>query len=182
MRLLSCTIVAVAALAAAVSAASPARASDSPATLNQIYEAITLENLQAQGGTTFASGAFINFTFDLRSHSLAPLLVPFIASYGFPLIGTEQTWVLRLGDADHSLPLPNAGRKGAWYATGGQILVPTNLDQFGRLTYGSIQPELGQLSTTGFPPGRYVYFVEYKPLNGGLYDVLQTQRVSFTLT
>jgi hypothetical protein len=153
-----------------------------PAPMDDIYAALHIENLRTESGaTSFPVGTNIRFAFDLVSDSRRPLVVPFDTQFGFYLLGTQQTWILRLG-ADPSLPMPFSGRKGDWYAAGGSIIVATDLDKHQRVVFDATFPLLSDLPTPGFPPGTYRYFVEYKPVGGGLNDVIQTVQIDITLT
>jgi hypothetical protein len=151
--------------------------------MEDIYGALTLGNLRTESGSaSFPAGSPVRFVFDFVSHSWKPLVVPFNPGFGFYVLGVEQTWVVRLG-SDHSLPLPPIiSRKGDWYAAGGQIIVATDLARHHRLVYGATFARGSELATAGFPAGVYRYFVEYKPVYGGLDDVLQTVQIDFTLT
>jgi hypothetical protein len=185
MKRLPLMIAVLAIAVAAVSFGGRSSAAPPPASMDDIYAALRYENLRTETGvTTFVAGSQIRFNVDLVSHSHRPLVVPLNSDFGrdFYLLGVEQTWVLRVA-GDHSLPLPRAARKGDWYATGGAIIVATELDKHNRFVYGQVfQRFLALDSTTGWPAGAYRYYVEYKPLNGGLNDVIQTVQIDFTLS
>jgi hypothetical protein len=159
-----------------------ARAADS--TLDEIYAALRPQNLRTEGGVTqFAPGATVAFTYDLVNTSDQTLFIPLTTPWtGFTgrIVGTEQTWLERLGP-DPTIPGPWAdgrGRKGTWYAAGGLVLTleADAIQPHQRITR-SLPPITG---TADFPNGRYRYHVEYKPVGGGLDDVIAAVTIDVT--
>lgn len=153
--------------------------------LEQIYAALRPDNLRtATGGTAFQQGDFVEFAFDLVNTTDQPLVIPLTDFFGTPfhLVGTEQAWLERLG-ADPTIPSipPIIGRKGTWYAAGGSIIAVEGLP--GNTIPGGGRVPRGAAifySTSGFPTGRYRFHVEYKPLLGGLDDVIATVSLDIT--
>ena len=153
--------------------------------LEQIYAALRPDGLRtATGGTAFQQGDFVEFAFDLVNTTDQPLVIPLTDFFGTPfhLVGTEQAWLERLG-ADPTIPSipPIIARKGTWYAAGGSIIAVEGLP-------GNTIPAGGRVPrgaaifypTSGFPTGRYRFHVEYKPLLGGLDDVIATVSLDIT--
>jgi hypothetical protein len=153
--------------------------------LEEIYAALRPDGLRtATGATAFSQGDFVEFTFDLVNTSDQPLVIPLTNFFGTPfhLVGTEQAWLERLGP-DPTIPSipPIIGRKGTWYAAGGAIIAIEGLP-------GNTIPAGGRVPrgaaifypTDAFPTGRYRFHVEYKPLFGGLFDVIATVSLDIT--
>jgi hypothetical protein len=171
-------------IAAALLVPSPAVAQES--SLDEIYAALRPENLRTTTGrTSFSPGEPLEFLLDLVNTSEEPLVVPLTDFFGssFHLVGTQQAWIERLGP-EPSIPSipPIIGRKGTWYASGGSIIAVEGLS-------GNTIPPRGRVarqasvfySTVGFPSGRYRFHVEYKPLFGGLFDVIADGSLDLTI-
>lgn len=172
--------VALAAAALLFGVAAPATRADTTP-MADIYAALRMHDLATYSGSTFfTSGDQVYFTYNLVNTSSSTLTVPVNTDYGTPfyIVGIEQTWVLRLGP-DPTIPsMWWAGRDGDRYAAGGEILAlggPT-------VAPGQAIPRLTALYTTGFPPGHYRYFIEYKRefADGG--TVIQTVSIDVANT
>jgi hypothetical protein len=136
-------------------------------------------------GTAFSQGDSIEFLLDLVNTSDQPLVIPLTNFFGssFHLVGTQQAWIERLGP-DPTIPSipPIIGRKGTWYASGGAIIAVEGLPGNTIPPGGRITRQASLLySTAGFPSGRYRFHVEYKPLSGGLFDVIAEVSLDLTI-
>ena len=177
-----------AASAALVSAAllAPSAAIAQHSSLEEIYGALRPQNLRTTtGGTTFAQGDSPVFLLDLVNTSDQPLVIPLTNFFGstFHLVGVKQAWLERLG-ADPTIPsIPSIiSRKGTWYASGGEILALEGLPGNTIPPGGRVTRQAGLFySTAGFPSGRYRFHVEYKPLSGGLFDVIAAVSLDLTI-
>ena len=153
--------------------------------LEQIYAALRPDDLRtATGGTAFQQGDFAEFAFDLVNTTDQPLVIPLTDFFGrqFHLVGTQQAWLERLGpDPTISSIPPIIARKGTWYAAGGEIIAVEGLPG-DTIAAGGRVPRGAAIfySTSGFPTGRYRVHVEYKPLLGGLDDVIATVSLDIT--
>ncbi|HEX6724406.1 MAG TPA: HYR domain-containing protein [Gaiella sp.] len=167
-------------------AAPASSAADTP--IEEIYASLRPQDLRSPtGSTAFAPGTEFVFAYDLVNISGNALVIPLNTAFGAPfhLVGTEQKWIERLGP-NATIPgiPPIIGRKGTWYAAGGSITalenLPGNTIQPGqRLEMnGTLFPNYG----TSFPAGRYRYHIEYKPLFGGLFDVIAEVSIELTVT
>lgn len=164
-------------ISAALLVPSAALAQESPSSLAEIYAALRPENLRTTtGGTAFSQGDSVELLYDLVNTSEQPLVIPLTDFFGssFHLVGTEQAWIERLGP-DSTIPSipPIVGRKGTWYATGGAIIALEGLTANTIPPGGRVTRQVTLIHPTGaFPSGRYRFHVEYKPLFGGLFDVI----------
>ena len=160
---------------------------DPPTPLWMVYEALRLDPLRTStGSTTYQQGDPIDLETALVNRTSTPMILPYVDTDddAYYAAGTMQTWIERLGSESEMECLPNAGRKGAWYAAGGWIEVSTvpvtiqpdaSLDP---LFQSSLSPDL----TRCLPPGDYRYHVEYKPLEGELDDVNDAVSIDITIT
>jgi hypothetical protein len=164
-------------------AAGNAAADVTPSTMADIYAALQIENLAPlTGSSVFVSGDQVYFTYNLTNTSASALVVPLNTDFGAPfhLVGDEQTWVERLGP-DPTIPsLAYASRDGNRYATGGEILVEDGAFPNDTIPAGGSLSRYTVLYTTGFPQGRYRYYVEYKRLFSDGDGVVQTATVDIT--
>ena len=174
-------------LGVAAAAASPVpAAAGATSTLDEIYASLRVTDLRtASGATTFDPGDEVRFQVELENTSATALVIPVDTSFGSPfhLVGGQQAWIERLGP-NPTIPgiPPITGRKGTWYAMGGEIIALENLLE------NTIQPGqritrdavLYSVYTTSFPPGAYRYHIEYKPLFGDLFDVISTRSLTLS--
>ena len=147
-------------------------------TLAAVYAALRPENLRsATGPRVFARGQAVLLRFEMVNRSSSPLVVPLTSSFERPAswYGVIQTWIEPV-DAGVSLDacFPTAGRKGAWYATGGwsgafggAATAPIRPGDGTTVSYG-----LSAFQTACFPAGRYRYHLEYKRFDAGVDDVI----------
>jgi hypothetical protein len=152
--------------------------------LEDLYEALRPESLRTESGdTTFEhGGSAIGFEYDLVNRSDGSVVFPYL-EYGdswFYLAGTEQTWIERLGRDPSISCVPEAGRKGTWYAAGGQLLVAGEPVTLGPGESLARHTRLPASTTACFEAGKYRYHIEYKPLDGGLDDVIAEVTVDLT--
>jgi len=136
--------------------------------MQDIYAALRVQNLApANGSTQFVSGDQLYFNLDLVNTSANPLIVPLKKEHGATAywVGTQQTWIERLG-ADPTIPsLSGSARDGNLYATGGSLWAVDSAFPDGTIPAGGIVPSSVALDTTGFPPGQYRYYVNYVRVN-----------------
>jgi len=178
--------VAICVLLGAGALAPGAASAESTSSLEEIYAALRPQNLRTPTArTAFDAGDALEFQYDLVNTSATPLVIPLTDFFGasFHLVGSEQSWLERLGP-DPTIPSIPAviGRKGTWYASGGAISAVEGLPG-NTLPAGGVVPRGASVfySTDEFPTGRYRFHVEYKPVFGGLYDVIAETRFDFTI-
>jgi hypothetical protein len=170
-------------LASALLVPGAAKADVPPSSMADIYAALQIQNLvSASGSIHFVSGDQFYVNYDFVNTSPNDLLVPLNTDFGTPLylVGTEQTWVERLG-SDPTIPsLWWAGRDGNRYATGGEISAIDSTNPDGVIAAGASVPRFQALDTTGFPPGQYRYYIEYRQLFSDGGNVIQTATIDLT--
>ncbi|MHC4402208.1 MAG: hypothetical protein ACYTG0_21280 [Planctomycetota bacterium] len=146
------------------------------ADMGRIYESMKITNARTLGGP-YAPGDAVAVAYEISNTSRADLKVPLDRSYSQPynLIGTGQHWIERQG-SESTIPAisPRARRDGRKYAAGGSIIRTEPTIAAGENLYFT-----RRVSTTGYPAGKYTYYIEYKQLGG---DVLQTEKIDFELT
>ncbi len=160
-----------------------AQAGAGTTSMNGIYHALRIQNLvPANGSTQFVSGDQLDFNFNLVNTSTNPLIVPLKKEHGATahFVGTEQTWIERLG-VDPTIPsLSGAARNGNLYATGGALAAVDDAFPDGTIPPGGVDPRFVALDTTGFPPGQYRYYVNYEPLSSGPKSVIDSATIDIT--
>jgi hypothetical protein len=158
--------------------------------LNQIYKALRITDARVIG-EDFKPGAEILISFKLTNTSDNYLIIPrngkepglvsngswkhntetFDRRYS---VGIRQHWIERLGADSTITAIPRrTAKEGSRYAATGWTIK----------SHPSLAPGKGMefkqhLSTVGFLPGEYRFYIEYKDLQGA---VLQTVTVDFTL-
>jgi hypothetical protein len=146
------------------------------ANMGNIYESVKITNARSVGGP-YAPGDTVTVAYEILNTSSADLKVPLDHSYSRPynLIGTRQHWIERQG-SESTIPAmsPRIGRRGRKYGAGGSIIRTEPTIVAGERLYFT-----RQVSTTGYPAGKYTYYIEYKQLGG---DVVQTEKIDFELT
>jgi len=152
----------------------------SESTMDEIYNALKLENLQTEN-PSYVAGEQVDGTYELVNRSDSTLLIPlnFDFSQPFHLVGVRQHWIERLGPDNNIAAIPdNIARDGARYAAGGSIIATDSL--WANLESHTFPWSLGY-DTSNFPAGSYRFYVEYKklPSDGG--DVIQTTNVGFEI-
>lgn len=101
----------------------------SESTMDEIYNALKLENLQTEN-PSYVAGEQVDATYELvnRSDSTLVIALNFDFSRPFHLVGIRQHWIERLGPDNNIAAIPdNIGRDGARYAAGGSIIATDSL-------------------------------------------------------
>lgn len=144
-------------------------------TMATIYKSLRITDARVVSESA-SPGDVVTVAYKLTNTTDQDLQIPVNQSYSRPfrLVGTLQHWIERKGgDGTISGISPRTARKGSRYAAGGSI-VPTPSS----LGAGKSLPFQKRISTTGFPRGRYTYYVVYQELEGA---ELQTVEVNFEL-
>lgn len=145
--------------------------------MRAVYDAIKIQSITLKPGR-FKPGQTVTVGYRLVNTSPQSLAIPVNTNYNrnFNLIGVYQYWIERLGpDATIAAIPPEIARDGRRYAAGGAIIPTKPILQPGEgLDFGA------QLSTEGYPPGTYRYYIEYKQ-EGVLDAVIQSEHVDFEL-
>lgn len=158
----------------AMEAKSPSKEVANPE-MDLIYQSMKITNAKVVGGP-FSPGDQVKVVYDLTNTSEVALQVPLNKSFSRPfnLVGAMQHWIERQGDQDTIPAIPERiGRKGSRYAAGGSIIPTKNT-----ISAGEVLPFEQRLTTTGYPVGKYIYFIEYKKLGEG---IIQSEKVEFEL-
>lgn len=125
-------------------------------------------------GKKYVSGATVQVAFDVTNASNQPLAAPIVL--GATGLGTVQAWIERLGDDATIDAIPaTTARQGRKYAAGG---IATKSPPMIAADYRL--PVTRSIATKSFPPGKYRYFIEYKPADATL-GKKQTQSIDFEL-
>lgn len=145
--------------------------------LGAVYAALRPQNLRsASGPRTFTRGSPVVLAYELTNTSSGAVTIPMTSAFerAGHWYGAFQTWIERLGtNTSLDACLPEAARKGTWYAVGGQ---PAAF--YGPTSIGPGEGQTAQLAlpaawTACFPAGRYRLHLEYqKVVPGGAEDVL----------
>lgn len=146
--------------------------------MDLVYQSVKLEDILTDK-PSYKSGEEVKVSYQLVSRSGEVLNVPENNEYSQPfyLIGSIQRWIERLG-SDPTIPGLSGGRDGAKYASGGEIIpIERYIDKISLQPSESI-PFTFSLDTTGYPVGKYRFYVEYKTVGG---TVLQTATVDFEI-
>jgi len=158
-----------------------------PAPLKVVYDALRLQDLRTTtGSSTYPQGTPVGVEVDLVNRSSGPVTLPY-AAYGDEssyAAGILQMWIERLGPDPDMDCLPDAGRKGGWYADGGSIItagMPVTIPPGGMMPMLAVGGPSADL-TGCLPPGAYRYHVEYLPFNGGEDDVIDDASIDFMIT
>ncbi len=154
----------------------PGFASNAGADMDRIYKAMKITNVRTVG-EPYAPGDTVAIAYEIANTSDTALNVPVDHTYSRPfhLIGVRQHWIERQG-TESKIPAisPRTRRRGRQYGAGGGIIPTQSILAAGeRLRFSQ------QVLTTGYPPGKYTYFIEYKRLDG---RVAQTEKIDFELT
>jgi hypothetical protein len=140
-----------------------------------IYDSLAISNARVEGGP-FSPGDKITIVYDLKNTSSSDLAVPVDRSYSRPyrVVGTRQHWIERVGKDKTIDGIPKQiGRRGAQYSAGGQLIMTK-----ATIAAGESFKLTRTVSTTGYPAGKYTFYIEYKKTRG---ELLQTKGVTFTL-
>lgn len=140
-----------------------------------IYKALKLTNVRLAGGP-YTVGDNVTITYALTNTSLDDLHIPVDRSgpRALYLVGARQHWIERDGN-NKTIPgiPPRTARHGAKYAAGGGV-IPTRPT----IAAGDTLTLQQRLSTGDYPAGKYICFIEFKKVRGG---VLQTETIEFEL-
>ncbi|NQT38303.1 MAG: hypothetical protein HQ581_12475 [Planctomycetes bacterium] len=154
----------------------PGFASNAGADMDRIYKAMKITNVRTVG-EPYAPGDTVAIAYEIANTSDTALNVPVNHTYSRPfhLIGSRQHWIERQG-GESRIPAisPRARRRGRQYAAGGSIIHAEPI-----LAAGERLHFTQQVSTTGYPAGKYTYYTEYRQLGG---RVIQTEKIDFELT
>jgi hypothetical protein len=160
-----------------------------PTPLSEVYTALRPRDLRVVGGpTTIRQGEEITFAYDLANRTTTRVILPYVllddSEERRYAAGTHQAWLERLGPETETDCMPWAGRKGTWYAAGGQVIVS---DEPVVLKPSEGLPQMGGIDgglSSCLPVGEYRYHVEYWPIYGYMEDEepLASRSIEFTIT
>jgi hypothetical protein len=142
-----------------------------PDPLGPVYKAMKLSAPKVGAGR-FKVGDNVRFDYELKNTLDRDLRVPFNTMQNGHLLGTFQYLIERLGD-DATIPAMRSQRGEKGYPAGGLATRASEV-----VTRGQALPFVSTISTTGFPPGRYRYHIDYQGLDG---KTLQSVSVEFEL-
>lgn len=145
--------------------------------MEPIYKAIKINNARILSKGPFSLGDKIIIAYELKNISGKKLEVPESHPYycGKHLIGIRQHWIEQEEIKSEIPAISNIGlsRRGRRYAAGARAI------EKDRIEAGETLEFKRTIDTTGYTPGEYTYYIEYKAINE--YRVLQTEKVSFKL-
>jgi WD40 repeat protein len=140
--------------------------------IDGIYAVMKITDADVVGGP-HAPGDHVAVQYQLKNTSDSKLIVP---AHGHTdrvrfAIGNIQHWIERQGDESEIPAIPaNVFRDGSRYAAGGgKVLASSQTIQAG----ASLMFE-EHIDTSGYPPGKYIYYIEYRTLQD---DVIQTAKL-----
>lgn len=145
--------------------------SDDITTLEEIYGALQIVNVQPEPDATFSVGETVDLSFGLQNQSDKRLVVPVFN--GSTLIGIRQVWVERLDDPEIPVFPPDTPRSGNKYRLLTQIIPATIVLPGDEVT------NFITLDTTNYPPGDYQFTYEFLELDGQ--PVIDSAQVQITL-
>ncbi|MEI7744352.1 MAG: discoidin domain-containing protein, partial [Chloroflexota bacterium] len=146
-------------------------------TLAAVYTAPRPQNLRsADGPRVFARGDDLSVLFEIINASAVPVAVPRTLASDRPAswYGVIQAWIEPLGArVNLDTCLPDAARKGGWYATGG---TPMALGGSATPLDPGVGPTqrfgMSAFQTACLPAGPYRFHLEYKRFDAGPDDVI----------
>lgn len=150
--------------------------------MEDIYASVQIENARLDK-SVYYPGELVQFDYEFVNHSSDTLIVPlYYGGFQYPrhLAGGDQRWIERLGDDKTIPPLEGIGRgrKGSWYAAGGEG-IQTHCEMLPGWSFAGGLHGYG-MDTTDFPLGDYRLYAEYKKLDDEN-TVVQTVAIDFTI-
>jgi len=146
-----------------------------PVAMETIYKAFRIQDAKVVGGP-YAAGDAVKITYSLTNTSGRALGIPLNPQGTYPAVGTLQHWIERQGDDSAIAGVSSrVGRMGRRYAAGGATVGMGPV-----VEAGESRPYMREIKTADYPPGAYIFYIEFKELGAGA--VIQTEKVEFSLT